>query len=167
MSQNKLTRASLLLALTLLFQSLRFFIPLPPILSTFAIGSLVNMCLLIAVESIGMAPSLMIALVAPIAAYLQGLLFMPLFILPVAIGNMLYIAIYHLIHGKIQARMIAVVLSAITKAAFLYVAFLFLLSAINIPQQIAAGLLFVMSWPQILTGILGGFFAYLVMKRLN
>lgn len=49
-----LARGALLLALTLVFQSLRFLIPVPVFLSTFLIGTLVNMCLLVAVEEVGM-----------------------------------------------------------------------------------------------------------------
>ncbi|MDF2572795.1 MAG: hypothetical protein K0R55_4399 [Sporomusa sp.] len=167
MSEHQvITRAALLLALTLIFQSLRFFIPLPPGLSTFIIGSLVNATLLLAAEKVGLWPAIMIASIAPIVAYFQQLLPLPVFIVPVALGNAVYIGLF-LSNLRWGGRVLAVGLGTIGKAGVLYGAFLWLLTVIEVPPKLAAGIMLAMSWPQLVTGILGGIIAALVVKRIR
>jgi hypothetical protein len=163
MNTNKMTRAALLLALTLVFQSLRFVLPLPPFASTVLIGSLVNAGLLITVETAGLWPAVIIAVCTPLMAYLQQLLPLPVFILPVAAGNLLYVFLYALL---MKRRWVATISAAIAKSLALYLCFLWLLSHIAIPPKLAGSLLFIMSWPQLLTGIAGGMIAMLIVKRL-
>ena len=160
-----LTRASLLLAMALLFQSLRFFIPIPPFFSTFLVGSLVNGILLIAVQTIGLWPAILIASVTPIVAYFQQLLILPVFIFPVALGNSGYACLFLL--TKKWGRGLSIGFASLGKATFLYFSFLWLLSFINLDGGLVAGLLFVMSWPQFITGIMGGFLADIVVRRLK
>lgn len=166
MTENKVvTRAALLLALTLLFQSLRFLIPIPPLLSTFIIGSLVNSVLLIAAEKVGLWPALMIAAVAPVVAYFQQLLLLPVFILPVALGNAMYICLF--LASLRWGRVPAVTLGAIGKAGILYGTFVWLFTFIAVPPKLAAGIVFAMSWPQLITGVLGGLLASLITRRIR
>lgn len=160
-----LTRTALLLALTLAFQSLRFIIPIPVFLSTFLIGSLVNACLLVAVETVGAQPTLLIVLVAPIVAYFQQLLPLPIFIIPVALGNAIYIGIFSI--GKKWNSWLRIGGAALSKMVFMYVTFSWLLTLIAIPVKLAAGLLLVMSWPQLVTGVVGGILAGIINKRLQ
>ncbi|HWR43759.1 hypothetical protein [Sporomusa sp.] len=166
MSEHKvITRAALLLALTLIFQSLRFFIPLPPFLSTFIIGSLVNATLLIAAEKVGLWPALMIAAIAPMVAYFQQLLPLPVFIVPVALGNAVYISLF--LTSLRWGRVLAVTLGTAGKAGILYGAFVWLLTVIAVPPKLAAGIMLAMSWPQLVTGIFGGIIASLVVRRIR
>lgn len=165
MDQRMLARAALLLALTIVLQSLRLIVPLPPFFTTFVIGSFVNACLLIAVETAGLGAALVIAAVAPIVAYLQQLLPLPVFILPVAAGNVVYVLLFRL--GRGWSRAGAIGLSAVGKTALLYFSFVWLLTLINLPPRLAQGLLFVMSWPQLVTTLLGGVLATVVVRRLN
>jgi hypothetical protein len=158
-------RTALLLALTLLFQSLRLFIPLPPFFSTWIIGSLVNACLLVAVETSGFFPAAVIAVAAPAVAYFQQLLPLPIFVLPVAFANLLYIWLFRT--GLAWGRWQGIALSAFGKTLFLYLAFAWLLSFIHIGPRLAAGLLFVMSWPQLVTTVAGGVLAAIVVRRLR
>lgn len=164
-TQRLLTRAALILALTLVFQSLRLVIPLPPLFSTFLIGTLVNACLLVAVETVGLVPAAVIAVVAPVAAYLQQMLLLPVFIIPVAIGNFLLVAIYKGLISK--GRMVSIGLAAFGKTGFLFAAFSWMLTFVNINPKLSASVLFVMSWPQLVTAILGGVLATLAMKRIR
>jgi hypothetical protein len=159
------TRTALLLALTLLFQSLRLLIPLPPFFSTWVIGSLVNACLLIALETTGFYPAAVIAVVAPVMAYFQQLLPLPVFVLPVALANLLYVGLFKT--GLSWGRWQAVTVAALGKTVFLYASFFWLLSFINLGAKLTAGLLFVMSWPQLVTTTVGGILATIVVKRLN
>ena len=160
-----LTRTALLLALTLVFQSLRFIIPIAVFLSTFLIGSLVNACLLIAVETVGVQPALLIAVIAPTVAYFQQLLPLPIFIIPVALGNAVYIVIFST--GKRWYSWLRIGIAASSKMVFMYAAFSWLLTLIAIPVKLAIGLMFVMSWPQLVTGVVGGILASIIKKRLQ
>jgi hypothetical protein len=160
-----LTRTALLLALALLFQSIRLLIPIPPFLSTFLIGSLMNTCFLIAAEIVGMGPALMIVFLVPIVAYFQQVLPLPIFIIPVALGNAIFIGIF--LMGRHWNYWVNIVIAAASKAIFMYAVFSWLLTFIAIPIKIATGLLFIMSWPQFITGVIGGFLAGIIKKRLR
>ena len=88
---KRITRTGLLLAATLILQGLRLFIPVPPQVSMFVIGSLVNACLVLAVWSVGRKAGLVVACVTPVFAWLEGMLpFLP-FIFPVAAGNCAFV----------------------------------------------------------------------------
>lgn len=160
-----LTRTALLLTLTLLFQSIRLIVPLPPILSTFFIGSLVNSCILLAVATAGVRSAIAIAILAPIIAYFQQLLFMPIFIVPVAAGNVLYALIFSV--KKRWGYWPTLSLAAIVKTICLYSSFYWLISIIAIPKSVAVGIIFIMSWPQLITAIAGGFIAFVIIQRFK
>jgi hypothetical protein len=95
-----LTRTALLLAITLIFQSLRFFIPIPPLFSTFLVGTLVNATLVIALNVAGLLPAVFLSVITPVVAYFQQLLVLPIFILPVAVGNLLYVSLFFLLRKR-------------------------------------------------------------------
>lgn len=163
---KNLTRTGLLLALTLVFQSLRFLIPLPPWMSTFLIGSLVNAALLVALQALGMRSALLIACVTPVVAWLQQLLPLPVFILPVAVGNSLYIWLFSRLR-RAGPEWLAVGSAALGKAAFFFLAFRGLLSVLELPPALSTAILFVMGWPQLVTGLVGGFIAIYAWRRLE
>ena len=156
----------MLLALTLVFQSLRFVIPLPPWMSTFLIGSLVNAALLVALQALGLRSALLIACVTPVVAWLQQLLPLPVFILPVALGNSLYIWLFSRLR-RTGPEWLAVGCAALGKAAFFFLAFRGLLSMLELPPALSAAILFVMGWPQLVTGLIGGFIAIYAWRRLE
>ncbi|MDF2633839.1 MAG: hypothetical protein K0R78_713 [Pelosinus sp.] len=160
-----LTRAALLLALALLFQSIRLLFPIPPLASTFLIGSLMNACFLLAAGIVGMGPTLMIVFLVPIVAYFQQVLPLPIFIIPVALGNAIFIGIF--LMGRHWKYWVNIVVAAASKAIFMYIAFSWLLNLLEIHVKIATGLLFIMSWPQFITGIIGGALAGIIKKRLR
>ncbi|VBB08742.1 Hypothetical protein LUCI_4020 [Lucifera butyrica] len=160
---QKLTRLSLLAALALLFQSLRFILPIPVFFSTFLIGSLVNAVLLVSVYFLGIWETVLIACITPLVAYFQQLLPLPVFIIPIAIGNTLYAGMFHLL----KRQWLGTGIAAIVKTLFLWESFRWLMSLVAIPPKMAAGILFIMSWPQLVTGILGGMLAILLIQRLK
>jgi len=164
-SYKVMVRAALLLALTLLFQWSRFLLPVPPVFSTLVTGTLVNACLAIAVELVGLSPTAVISIIAPVVAYTQGMLPLPVFIIPIALANFLYIVVLRTgIHWN---RLLAIGTAAIVKSAVLYLVFAWLLTLININPKVAAGVLFIMSWPQLFTAIAGGSIALVVVKRIK
>jgi len=164
MKLRSLVYAALLLALALVFQSLRFLIPIPPVFTTFLIGSLVNSCIFIAVDTAGLTGAIVIAMVTPIMAYMQQLLLIPLFIVPVAAGNSLLAVLYWFFRKRVT--WVKITVAAVGKSILMYSCFLMLLSMIAIPEQAAKAILFVMSWPQVVTGVLGGLIAQMIIKRL-
>ena len=159
------TRAALLLSLTILFQSLRLFIPMPPVFSTFLIGSLVNACLLVTVETVGLWPALMIGTAAPVVAWFQQLLPVPVFIFPVALANLVYVTIFFILRR--YGRWLGLTTASAAKTLLLYMSVTWLLAFINLPPQVSAGIVFVMSWPQFITAMLGGMLSYYITKRLR
>lgn len=160
-----LTRTALLLALTLLFQSLRFLVPIPPFFSTFLVGSLVNACLLITTETAGFGPALFISMIAPLVAYMQQMLPLPVFIIPVALGNVIYISVFFVLYRK--SRAVGIGIAAIVKTLFLFSVFSWLLTLVNINAKVASGIMFAMSWPQLVTTVIGGIVASVVVKRVK
>ena len=63
-----LVRGAMLIALTVVLQSLRLFIPLPPMASMFFIGTLVNMMLAVTVRLAGLKPALLAVVLLPFFA---------------------------------------------------------------------------------------------------
>ena len=159
------TRTALILTLTVLFQSLRLFIPLPPLFSTFLIGTLVNACLLIAVETAGLGAAIIIAVATPAVAWFQQLLPLPVFIFPVAFANITYVTIGFILLRK--QRWLGLVAAASIKTLVLYASISWLLDFVTIPPKVATGILFVMSWPQWMTAIFGGVLAFYILKRIK
>jgi hypothetical protein len=166
MTVRWLTRTALILSLTLLFQSLRFIIPLPPVTSIFVVGTLVNACLITATLSTGVYSGVLIAVIAPLVAFFQQLFPTPLLIVPIAISNLLLVAIFTFL--KTYRFWIQVIVAALGKSVFLYTSITWLLTNfIALPSKVSAVLLFAMSWPQGITAVAGGFVAYLIMNRIQ
>ncbi|MEG6584615.1 hypothetical protein [Dendrosporobacter sp. 1207_IL3150] len=164
-NHQKIIRTGLLLSLTIVLQSLRLVIPIPPVLSIFLIGSLVNCCLLVAVQSIGLQAAVIIALIAPIIAYFQQILYLPIFIFPVALGSLLFIVVFYAIYKR--HLWLGILSAAFAKTAALFYSFLWLTSTVNMPEKLKASLLFAMSWPQIITAVVGAIFSLIISKRLR
>ncbi|WP_301859691.1 hypothetical protein [uncultured Megasphaera sp.] len=157
------TRTGALLAATVILQGLRLVIPVPPPVSMFVIGSLVNACLTLAVLAIGWQAGLVIACVTPVFAWLEGMLpFLP-FVLPVAAGNAVYTGLIGMLH---RWRLPGICGAALGKAAMLYGSFYVLFGCLAFPAAVRQTILFVMSWPQVVTGIVGGTLGYIVWKRI-
>ncbi|MPN55130.1 hypothetical protein SDC9_202809 [bioreactor metagenome] len=161
---RKITRAALLLALMLLFQSLRLIIPVPPFISMFVIGSAVNACLLLAVEIVGWQAALLLAVAAPVVAAAQQFLPSPLLILPVAAANLIYAGLYALLFR--YRRWLAVLAAAGMKMLGLYGLSTLLLQWLQIPDKLALALKLMFSYPQLITGILGGILCFIIGKKV-
>lgn len=164
MGIRKLSRTALLLALVIVFQSLRLYLPMPVFISVYIIGSLVNACLLLAAATLGPKPAWVLAAVAPIVAYLQQVLPLPLLILPVAAANLAYIGGYLLF----AARNGLLAVSAATTAKFLimYLTVTILIQYLGITGKSATMLTLLLGWPQWITGFGGGVIFFAVRKRL-
>lgn len=158
------TRTGLLLAVTLLLQGIRLLLPIPPQVSMFLIGSLVNACLILAVLKVGWKSGLVVACITPVFAWLEGMLpFLP-FIIPVAVGNSVLVgAVYRLRAYNLPG----VYGAAVCKMAAIYGAFYLLFGCVEFPAAVRHMILMSMSWPQLVTGVLGGTIAYRIAGRIH
>ena len=167
MMRIRLTRTGLLLALLLAVQSLRLVMPLPPFITMFGIGSAVNACLLTAALFVGLRAALFMSVVAPIVAWLQQMLPLPVLIVPVAAANMVYVVVFSLLYRQQRHNYLAIAAAAPAKMAAMYLAADWLLRLVQLPDAIAKLLRLMFSWPQLVTGVIGGALCLLIVGRLR
>lgn len=164
-----ITRTAVMLALTVLFQSLRFIIP--ALGNQFIVGSLVNLALIVAAITIDIKGGIVIAVLAPVIAFLQGQLPLFLMIVFVAVGNAVIVIAYGLLYKEsFGSKILALVVGAVTKFITLYVLVVMigvplLFSALADKAKMALSLNF--SWPQLVTAAIGGVLALLVIPLLR
>lgn len=153
-------------ALMILFQSLRLIIPLPFFSSTLLIGSLVNACVLIVTLRHGWKNGLLLAFLAPTIASFQGMLISPFFILPIFIAQGLYLGTFYFFYRRRQ-KFIYLLIPSLLKTICLYLSFSILFNLIFFPEKVKEIILFTMSWPQLITGIIGTLLALRIYRRIN
>ena len=95
-----LVTAALLLALALVFQSGIRFLLGDHIVSTYLISTLVNLCLILAACLVNLWAGLLIAVAAPLMAFLQGHVKLPLMLPFLMVGNAMPVLLYGLFSGK-------------------------------------------------------------------
>lgn len=157
-------RAAMLLALMIALQSLRLLVPVPPFISLFIIGSAINACLLIALETTGIKAALLLAVLAPVIAFLQQALPLPVFMVPVAVTNICYVLVYQVI--ATYNRWLSIGIASLTRMAVLYFSSTWAFAIVDLPDKQASILKTAMSWPQLITGIAGGLLCVSVIKRI-
>ncbi|MGI6128494.1 MAG: hypothetical protein ACOYEO_00190 [bacterium] len=159
------TRTALLLALTLVFQMLRQFIPMPKPVSVFVVGSLVNATLIVAAGTVGILGGVIISVVAPIVAFLQGHLAPILPLIPiVATGNAIIVIFYALIQKRGSG--LGVIVGSLSKSGFLFVAVRVLFRVVTLNPPVIQALSFSFSWPQLVTALIGGWLATAVLSLI-
>ena len=154
-----LVRGAMLIALTVVLQSLRLFIPLPPMASMFFIGTLVNMMLAVTVRLAGLKPALLAVVLLPFFAYLQGQLPIPLLIPVVIGGNAVFVLICHWAwHRGLMLAPLAKTICMVTSSRVLLI-------ELALTDKMVFAIGFMMGWPQMVTGICGILLARLITKR--
>ncbi|NLB80510.1 MAG: ECF transporter S component [Clostridiaceae bacterium] len=174
MSKIKLiTRTAILLALAIIFQNFRYFIGALPF-STYIIGSLVNLVIFIATGSVGLLSGIIVCLVTPIVALFQGHL--PHFLLaPVTmLGNsVLAVTFYLFLKSKFSKpfnMLLGVIAGALIKWVFMYwfgIKVILKLFIPELPAQKAAVISASFNTPQIITALIGGLLAIIIIKMLK
>ena len=91
MQQQKLVRAALLLAIAVVIQQIRLLVPLPVLVSTLIIGTVVNACLALAARFTTLTLAMEMTILLPVIAFLQGHLLLAILIPVVFLGNAAYI----------------------------------------------------------------------------
>lgn len=158
-----IARTAILLALTIVFQTIGRFIPLGAN-SQFIVGPLVNACLIIAAATTSLLGSTIVALVAPFGAILTGAA-LPLPFAPfIAVGNFVLVLFYYLLRKK---EIVGIITGAVLKFLFLLASVNFFVWAMKLPAKKAGLMLVAFSWPQLVTALMGGIVALIIVKFLR
>ena len=152
MSTKKLVLGGLLVAIAVILQASRLILPLPPLLTTFIIGTLVNMMLVLCVRLNGFTSAVILSILLPIFAYVQGQLVLPMLIPVVALGNTLFTYCGKSFKQGVLTYLVPTVVKAVSMCAAAYVVICFL-GIESVAMQ--KGILFAMSVPQLITGFTG------------
>jgi hypothetical protein len=173
-----IVQTAILLALVLVFQQLRLLIG-STLASTIIIGSLVNLVLVVAGGTVGWRGSIVIALLSPVVAAIQGHLPLPILIPFVAAGNFVIAVVFELVerHKNTTASLwTGAIVASVAKTVTLYalVVLLFtgvILPGMGLPAQkvtlMTTSLAVSFSWPQLVTALIGSAIAIPVIKRLR
>ena len=158
-----LTRTAIILALTILFQALGRFIPLGQF-NQFIVGPLVNACLLVAASYTGLAGGAVVSVLSPFGAILTGAV-IPLPFAPfIAAGNFILVLVFTLLKNK---PILGIASGAVLKFGFLLASINLFVWMMSIPAKKAVLMIAAFSWPQLITAIIGGLLALLVLKALG
>lgn len=164
MQNKKMVLGALLMALTVIMQSLRLVLPFPPVVSTFIIGTSVNMMLIITGRISGFKAAALLTILLPVLAYMQGQLLLPLLIPVVIAGNLLYVA---LLRQK-KAFLFNYLLPPTAKALLMYLGAYLVLSFLQLENSVLVkNILFAMSVPQFVTGLAGILAAEKILEKLK
>jgi hypothetical protein len=152
MNTKRLVVGALLVAVAVILQASRLIMPLPPLLTTFIIGTLVNMMLVLCVRLNGFTSAAVLSILLPVFAYVQGQLLLPMLIPVVALGNVLFAYFVERLKSGVLGYIIPPVVKAVSMCASAYVVIAFLgIESVAIQK----GILFAMSVPQLVTGFAG------------
>lgn len=165
MNNSKLVRGALLVALALALQSLRLVLPMPQLLSTFIIGTLVHMMLVLTLQLSGLKTALLLAFLLPLTAYVQGQVLLPFLIPVIWLGNFIFVL---LVRQFKDSRKLSLSIPPLAKACVMLLAAWAALSFLALPNPaLRKTVMFAMSIPQLLTAVAGILLAEQVKKRLR
>ena len=165
MNNSKLVRGALLVALALALQSLRLVLPMPQMLSTFIIGTLVHMMLVLTLQLGGLKTALLLAFLLPLTAYVQGQVLLPFLIPVIWLGNFIFVLLVRQFKGR---HKLALCVPSVAKACVMLLAAWAALSFLALPNPaLRKTVMFAMSVPQLLTAVAGILLAEQVKKRLR
>lgn len=146
----------------------------------FVTGSCVNTILAVTVLVGGLASGITVALVSPVLAFVLGIAPQILTVPAIMVGNTVYVVLLYFIVGKNSVnplrRIIAWIAAAVAKFASLYVVVVWLICGALAPTLLAAGTLkepmlkvlpATFSWPQLVTALIGGAVALLILPVLR
>lgn len=165
MNNSKLVRGALLVALALALQSLRLVLPMPQLLSTFIIGTLVHMMLVLTLQLSGLKTALLLAFLLPMTAYVQGQVLLPFLIPVIWLGNFIFVL---LVRQFKDSRKLSLSIPPLAKGCVMLLAAWAALSFLALPNPaLRKTVMFAMSVPQLLTAVAGILLAEQVKKRLR
>ena len=165
MNNSKLVRGALLVALALALQSLRLVLPMPQLLSTFIIGTLVHMMLVLTLQLGGLKTALLLAFLLPLTAYVQGQVLLPFLIPVIWLGNFVFVLLMRQYKSR---RKLSLCVPPVAKACVMLLAAWVVVSFLSLPNPaLRKTVMFAMSVPQLLTAVAGILLAEQIKKRLR
>ncbi|WP_155819741.1 ECF transporter S component [Lactococcus laudensis] len=141
-------------------------------------GSIVNLILVVATLLVGLPTGILISIFTPLLAIVTGHLAMPVLAPVVAVGNLVFVILWWLIvrHVKVVQSLIsyviATIVSSLAKFDFLYLAVAWYILPVMLKgivakkPQIKVALLAQFGMPQLITAVIGGVIAMLILPRL-
>ena len=151
--------------MALALQSLRLVLPMPQLLSTFIIGTLVHMMLVLTLQLSGLKTALLLAFLLPLTAYVQGQVLLPFLIPVIWLGNFIFVL---LVRQFKDSRKLSLSIPPLAKACVMLLAAWAALSFLALPNPaLRKTVMFAMSVPQLLTAVAGILLAEQVKKRLR
>lgn len=149
-------------------------------LSQFVTGSCVNAVLAITVLLGGLSSGITVAVISPIMAFLLGIAPQVLTVPAIMVGNTLFVVVLYFIAGKdhkdIFRQVAAWIGAAAAKFAAMYAIVVWLICGVLSQKLIAAGAMkppmvtklpAMFSWPQLVTALIGGAVALLLVPTLR
>ena len=143
-------------------------------------GSFVNAVLAVTVLVAGLYSGITVALISPVLAYLLGIAPQILTVPAIMVGNTVFVILLYFIAGrdsrKIVRQVIAWVSAAAAKFAALYAIVVWLICGVLAERLLASGVLkapmlkalpATFSWPQLVTALIGGAVALLIVPVLR
>lgn len=143
-------------------------------------GSCVNAVLAVTVLTAGMGSGIVVAVMSPVLAYLLGIAPQILTVPAIMVGNTVFVVLLRLIaggDGKKAVRQIAAWLAAAgAKFVVLYLIVVKIICGVMAPSLLAAGSLkepmlkalpATFSWPQLVTALIGGGIALLIVPVIR
>jgi hypothetical protein len=143
-------------------------------------GSCVNTVLAVTALVAGLSSGLTVALISPVLAYLLGIAPQILTVPAIMVGNSIFVVLLALMADpsgkKIVKQVIAWLAAAVAKFAVLYAIVTWLICGVLSESLIAAGVMkpamvnalpATFSWPQLITALIGGGLALLIMPVLR
>ena len=146
----------------------------------FVTGSCVNVVLAMAALVGGLWSGLTIALISPVLAFVLGIAPQILTVPAIMVGNAVFVLLLHLIVGgqykSVLRRIIAWLVAAAAKFAALYLIVVKIICGVMASSLLAAGTLkepmlkalpATFSWPQLVTALIGGGIALLIVPVIR
>ncbi len=146
----------------------------------FVTGSCVNAVLAVSVLLAGLWSGVTIALISPLLAFALGIAPQILTVPAIMVGNTVFVVLLHLIVGKNTAslprKIAGWLIAAVAKFAALYVIVVKIICGLMADSLMAAGTLkapmlkalpATFSWPQLVTALIGGGIALLMVPVLR
>lgn len=166
---KNLVRASLLLAIAIIIQFLGKNIPQ---INQFLVGPVVNAILIITAFVCGTWWGVGVGVLTPIMAWLVGQLPGPMapFIPFIMIGNALFVIFFGILKNYQKwGKYIGLLLGSFIKFLFLSLSAAKLITVFNIglPPKVASKLVIMMGTPQLITALIGGAIALVLIKLLT
>lgn len=167
-----ITRTAVFIALTIVVQALTRSIPSPA--GQYVTGSLVNVITIVAVILNGLAGGITVAALTPWLAFLLGVGPGLVQVVPcIMLGNIALVLVWYFIAGKTDKIMpryvIATVVAALAKFIVLYLLVVqLLINTLHIvPEKQSAIMSTMFSFPQLVTAIIGGILAIILVPLLK